>query len=353
MFYFLQLAQPHTGLSNQLFSLFSTIIHCHLNKIEYIVVDKFLTEIYSNNYEPVSNIFNLVALNKFLEPYNVFIIDSIRQNFEIQKVLYGYENETIDVTRLFQQTFAPEYNVSKEIHLLPIFLDPVPFQKKEFTIHFNPPCKQIKLKEENGYFVTNYKLDLNFMIPVTTNMFQPAPSWDLLSQHSNIANKLFENLAAFFSANLKQLNTFSFDLTQKINTIHLRIEDDGIQHWSKLQNMSPAAFKSALLSKYMFLIEEYCKKDDLTIILSYNEDNEIIDFLKENGYNYFVKNHKLKYKNREINAILDFFLGQNCNNIFIGVVGSTFSEIISKSLKQNATKIFFNINDLTATHVIL
>lgn len=116
----------------------------------------------------------------------------------------------------------------------------------------------------------------------------------------------------------------------KINIIHLRIEDDAVNHWSTRNNMSALLFKMLLVDKYLYLIKKYINKEAFTIVNTYNKDNIIIKFLKENGYNFFTKKSNIS-DGRECNALKDLLLSRKMNNFFIGATRSTFSDFILNS----------------------
>jgi hypothetical protein len=134
----------------------------------------------------------------------------------------------------------------------------------------------------------------------------------------------------------------------KVNIIHLRIEDDAIKHWAKMNKLPQIVFKDYIENKYITLIDKYISKEDTTIILSSSLKNKVIDFLSANSYNYMI-NEKY-FEEREKNAIVDLLTSQLCNNIFIGNYnpvlsrGSTFSYYISKMTK--ATNICIDLDSI-------
>jgi hypothetical protein len=126
----------------------------------------------------------------------------------------------------------------------------------------------------------------------------------------------FHEKAMEYTMHLREKNT-------NINCVHLRLEDDAVEHWAKENNMSPANFKKIIEDKYIDAIMKNLKKEDATLILSDNYDNRVIEFLRENGYN-FIKTPKMS-QDREIAAIYDLHIGQHCNNVYILVYDSSFS----------------------------
>ena len=141
-------------------------------------------------------------------------------------------------------------------------------------------------------------------------------------------------------------------LTDKVNIIHLRIETDGIKHWSKINKMSQKDFKTTLENRYIELIEKNIDMKDTTIILSSSFDNRVVDFLNENGYNYLTSKNYFKY--RELNAIVDTIISKKCNNIFIGNFnmkkfnGSTFSYYIKETLTNDIIYEYVDLDHVKA-----
>ena len=79
--FFLKLARENNnGLCNQLLSLVSAILFCIRTKKELLIVDKFLTEINTNSYCSISQVFNLIEINKYLHKYNLKIADGFNIN---------------------------------------------------------------------------------------------------------------------------------------------------------------------------------------------------------------------------------------------------------------------------------
>ena len=115
-----------------------------------------------------------------------------------------------------------------------------------------------------------------------------------------------------------------------INVIHLRIEDDAINHWARISNINPNLFKKALEAKYIYLINKYINKHAFTIVMSYSKNNNVMKYLQNNGYYFFTKKKDLSI-GRECNALQDLLLARKMNNFFIGAAGSTFTHFINNS----------------------
>ena len=67
----------------------------------------------------------------------------------------------------------------------------------------------------------------------------------------------------------------------KINVIHLRLEEDAIVHWSKMNNMSKLNFQNYIEQKYINIIKKYINKKDITVLLTYSTNNNVIHYLKK------------------------------------------------------------------------
>jgi len=142
-------------------------------------------------------------------------------------------------------------------------------------------------------------------------------------------------------------------INKKINVIHLRIEEDAIDHWSSQNNMNKQVFKRILTVKYIELVKNYIQKEDITIILTGDINNDVVQFMKENDYNitFIDKKFDTNQPARELNAIVDLIVGRYCNNVFIGCDGSTFSELLLKYIPDesehgNVEKITFDLNNI-------
>ena len=113
-----------------------------------------------------------------------------------------------------------------------------------------------------------------------------------------------------------------------INVIHLRIEQDWLDHVSshRTPRVSPTSISDEIAKKYINIIKKYIQKDDMTYILSGSSNNKVIDYLRKNQYTFFLFPKITPY--REMNAAMDMVIGKQCNNVFIGCSGSSFSDIL-------------------------
>jgi hypothetical protein len=292
--FFLKLVrEDNNGLCNQLLSLVSAILFCIRTKKEILIVDKFLTEINTNSYCSISQVFNLLEINRYLHKYNIRIVDGFNVNISAFRPISW---EVI--------TLAKKHDNKR----LLAFIDEI---------------------YSNLYFS-------KYLMSYALNFINEKVNYN----SDNIVNQSDNN-----SENAKK----------KINVIHLRMENDAIDHWSKQNNMNQPLFKRLLTVKYIELIKNNIQKEDITLILTGDINNEVVQFMKENEYNIMFVDKKFNdnQNGRELNAVVDLIIGRYCNNVFIGCDGSTFSELLLKYIPDvsdhgNVEKIAFDLNNILA-----
>jgi hypothetical protein len=345
--YFLQLSHPHTGLCNQFNSLLSTICHC-INHEKIIVIDKFLQEIHTNHYLPISDIINLEETNLFLEKYNIALIDgNFTNNLTIINATYGNHNVYTDVTTIVN-TFLHDntFTINKYVNLNSIFGDNLPNVSKHLKIHFllnDHNHFKMVFNENNGFLLNDINIDFS-----NKNYIQ-GQSWALIDSPSfiSITTYIYKNLVFNHSINCISnhfIQTLNITDTTNVNIIHLRLEDDALAFWSIPNKLSTTDFYKKLTEIYIHLITTHINKTDKTIILTYNTDNEVINYLKHNNYEFFIHD-KIKNNNREVNALIDMINAKHCNNVFIAVGGSSFSWTICKLIHPRSI-LWLDINNI-------
>lgn len=121
------------------------------------------------------------------------------------------------------------------------------------------------------------------------------------------------------------------------NVIHLRLEEDAIDTFSKELMVHRDVYQRINEDRYIECIDKYINKDITTIVLCNEKDNRVIDFLRDNNYKFMLT--KKYFDKRELNALVDLNIGMKCNNVFIGSYESTFSyTIVCKLLKNKNSK---------------
>ena len=307
--FFLRLARENNnGLCNQLLSLISGILYCIRTKKELLVVDKFLTEINTNSYCSISQVFNLFEINNYLRRYNLKIADGFNINSS------AFRPISWDVI-----TLAKKHDNKRLLAFIDEIYSNLYFSKYLLSHAINFISEKL-----------NYE-------PINLNQ-----SFDNVDMEATEANDTNETNDIIYN-------------NQKINVIHLRLENDGIEHWSKQNKMNPSVFKRLLTIKYIELIKENINKEDITLVLTGDTNNEVVQFMKENEYNIMFIDKKFNgnQPGRELNAVVDLIIGRYCNNVFIGCDGSTFSELLLKYIPDvseygNVEKITFDLNNILA-----
>jgi len=342
--FFSKIHNPGSGFTNQIIALISNIITAYNQKHKVIIVDEFLNDIYKTKKTPISEIINLQKINIYLkEKYDIILIDRYNIDFNIISVKHKKnDNKLKDLTNHKKI----EYLENKKIFFdLDVLNDEKNENKGFIFFQYNI----------NGYFIEEI-YDNNILIDFEgpyTFIF----NWSLLNcdMFGDIMTNIIYNDDFIFKSHtmLKDI-----DLNKKINIIHLRLEDDGISHWSMMNAIPQNDFKFLLEDKYINIIKNNILHDQETIILSSNsKSNRVINFLDDSKYNYKIFDKF--FEDREFNAIVDLLVSKCCNNIFIGNYnlnnnnGSTFSYYISKLLNNDVKKICIDLDKIYDSEIII
>ena len=332
--YFLDISpQNSCGFCNQIYAILYTCGYAIRNNIQFIFLGKFLKEINTSNYCNISEIINLDEINNFLKNYNIALIDYHNFSFDITEAKYGVGNTSFEITTEMKKRIQnKKFFISKNINLHILFGEPSIFFKDKFFISVNNKDIKFHIKytinnitfqeiyeQESGYLKTDICYDFENAV------FKPSLkiSNDCTLFSIDFLRNIRFNNKIILKAKEYIESIMSKSKTNNINCIHLRLEDDAIQHWSKENNMDSVKFKNIIEDKYIEKIKKHINKTDITIILSNNYDNNVVQFLKDNNYNYILT--KKMDDNREIAAIYDLLIGQYCNNVYIFINESSFS----------------------------
>lgn len=342
--YYLKSGISGSGFTNQIFNIITGILIAYIEGEKVVIVDKFITDINNEKYVPISEIIDLTVLNNCLKQIiDVIVIDKSKIDFEILYVKYGTKTIQQDLTEYIMQNYY--YNnqlyISKDIIFNNIHGDPCPGIVKNIFLGY----------KINDYIIEEvYSENIQKDIIVDFDSHYNFPLGGIIFN-----NPLFEHILQTIQYNSEfiiksNMILKEIDLNQKINVIHLRLEDDAIAHWSKQNNMSQYDYKVYIENKYIYLIQKYLSRTDNTIILSQSSSNGVIDFLNQANFTYkFIQKW---FDDREKNAIIDLLISKCCNNIFIGnynmsrLNGSTFSYYVSKSIKNNITRICIDLDNI-------
>jgi hypothetical protein len=353
MLYYIRIGFNNAGFTNQIFYLITGIIKAYKTDCKVVVVDNFLNDINKNKYTPISEIFNIKETNHFLKNnYEIIIVDKYNINFELISCYYGScEIDYIDLTDFIKNKYVNTNNlfIDKNISFNEIKGDPCYGKIKKFII---------KYKINDYFFEETYDENLKDNININFNGTSINKMGWIISFNNNMFDKILKNIIYNNTYILQsELIINKINKNNKINVIHLRLENDGIIYWSRVNKIIPNEYKNVIENKYINLIKKYLMKTDETIIVSSSLSNGVINFLNEHNYNYkFIDKY---FDDREKNAIIDLLISKYCNNVFIGNFnihksnGSTFSYYMWRSINDNVTKIYIDLDKIYDNEVIV
>jgi len=224
------------------------------------------------------------------------------------------------------------------------------------TLVLKPISEIIDFNETNK-FLKKYNVSISDLVNPSNNVHIHNTSLDENYIDASKFFDIFNNIKfndKYYNLSNNLINEIKFKLGDdvKINIIHLRVEKDAIIHWSRINNMNPILFNILLEQKYINLINKYINKHVFTVVMTYSMNNNVIKFLKKNGYNFFISKKDVTI-GRECNALTDLLLARQINNFFIGVGGSTFTHLINNSTPNKKKTIMFDINNIKKPIIVV
>lgn len=274
-------------------------------------------------------------------------MDKNNVNFEFLHIKYGIETNNIDLTDFIINKFYTDkkmYINKNNCNFNSINGDPCPGIIKKVFLNYK--INNFVIEEIYGEY-----LDKNIVIDFDSNHnYNYVFGWINLF-NDNMFEKILINIQYndYFIQKSK-LILDKINLNKKINVIHLRLENDGIKHWSKINNMTENEYKTYIEKKYIDLIEKYVSKTDTNIILSNSSHNGVMDYMNKNNIAHQII--EKFFEDREKNAIIELLVSKCCNNIFIGnfnianLNGSTFSYYVGKYIENNVVKIYVDLDKI-------
>lgn len=335
--YFARIMNYRSGVTNQIFSLINSIIIARSRKNYIVVVGQLLRDFVDmNSGIDLCKVIDLEKTNEYLKKYNITLICKSQFDYKLNAIFYGESNHIIDITDQSPDIILPGT-------LNSISGDPSPNTEKELFINYSINGIEYsdfykEMHEHSIWVKGTYKeeYEFRFVNKLNESMYQ-----DIMKHivyHTKIDNHLFLPVIT----------------NKNINVIHLRIEDDGIEHWSRQNNMKQEVFKQILEEKYINVIREHINPNYKTIIVG-NKYNKVVDFLSNNHYDYIY--YDMNINGREIHAIYDLIQASQCNETFIGnfnhtnMNGSSFSYYIS--VVSNPKKIIsLDIDNISSKPII-
>jgi len=383
-FYFLDITPKKTsGLCNQLYFISSMCSYALKNNIKYIFLNKFLKEINTDNYCPISEIIDLKNTNLFLKKYNIVLFDSFNIKFAILDIKYGNDLYNINVTDICKIKYKNNnsFIISKGSNLHQLFKQHNFLSPTEDVNIMSSSDKKIFLKIKIDDTVFDYNvnatdgiLENDIYINLNTFEFKETLNPSVYNDGSIEIKDIIQNISfnekiVNKAENFFIINKNIIEKTDKINVIHLRLEDDIIESMSKIDfvkiknnlyekdvygknNYEKNEYKKLLENKYIKFISKFIDKNDTTILVTHAYNNEVVQYMDQNNYKY-IKTPKFD-SNREISAIIDMHIGQYCNNIYIGTFESSFSYILYIRMynKNKVNPIIFSLADINNDSIL-
>ena len=346
--------QKTAGLCNQLYNIVQTTIFGIKNNYKFIILDKFLKECNSENYCPVKDVIDISKTNFFLRKYNIALIDGFDCKLHIDSVIYGNDRASLNVTDFANTKFKNnnDFIIEKNTDLNEIFgynCD-ISCNKKSPSLFIHYRINDVAIfsffSTNNGLLSEKIQLCFNNIFYKT---FHPeGTSIPVTNDGSYEFNDILTNI--YFQNTLTQDaviyrdqgsgSGFGFGSgfgSEKINVIHIRLEDDAVQHWGKEYCYDDLElYKKKMEDVYISSIIEAIQKDEITILLSFDYNNRVVEYMKTNKYNILIPPKMNKY--RELSAINDMIIAEKCNNVFIGVYESSFAFTVLKRIQTNIEK---------------
>ncbi len=350
---FIKIGKLHECLTNQIFNSITGILSGYQNNKKITIVDNLLSD-YSkiNSLISLSDVFDMEKTNNYL--YNKFgtvIFDKNTIVFKLIKVNYGHKEKIYDITDKIQSIFYKNntLHIPKETDLNSLSGDPCFGFFKTMTMYYSL----------NGYdFVTSF--NEHFYEDIIFN-----PLIAKYYQLNELINKfdfsMFDDILCniYFNNTFKNIdNEFlkNVEKNEKINVIHLTLEDEGLKHLCIKNNMSMHEYKKCIENKYISLINSHVNKNDINIILSHQTKNRVIDFMKSNNYKCLnIKNNNNAY---EIKSIIDLLVSGVCNNIYFGnyniygLNGCSFSYYVSKKMSSSVKQILIDPDNIMTQCIV-
>ncbi len=350
-FYFLNIVEKmDSGLCNQIYNMAGMLDYAIEYNIKFLFIGKFLKQIYTQNICNSGEIFDFDLMNKYFgEKYGVYFFDGYTYTTKIN-IDYHTENEIINITDYVLDNFLDfdgnifisqntkfknicrinDINNNSQNYInIQYFIN-----NSEFNTKYN--FKNFTIDQNISICISKQNLFINSKRNRQVHCRNPSYFMDFFV---NIEFTPFiKNKSKTYFELLKQ--NYFIKVNEKINCIHLRLEEDMIVSLSNEEKINVEYCKKVLEDKYIFLIEKEFEKEDMIIILAHDYNNKVIDFLKNNGYKYILTDNL--DENREISGTIDLYLGEiSCNNMFIGYFQSTFSYVLFQKLKYKIKKIPF------------
>jgi len=302
--------------------------------VNLLFIGRFMKHINTETYCNIGDIIDLNETNRYLKQYNICLVDYYNFTFNIESATYGTKDICVNVKDNVRQCLQNNiFKIEKTVNLNDMYGNPHEICKKKYGFEIN----KNNIKLTIGYSFNNIKfyvvydtlngyLKNDIIYDCQNPVFYPSRIHNdltIFSQsflHNITFNKDFTQKAKQYMDTIINLNYYE---QNKINCIHMRLEDDAVEHWAKENKLPPGQFKTIVENMYIEKIKTSIQKNEKTVILTYDYNNKVIEFLRENNYDFYLPPKMDSC--REIAAVYDMEIGRYCNNVYILVYDSSFS----------------------------
>lgn len=347
------------GLCNQIFSLVTGIIKCSMEQKSHCIIDSFNCCIEKGNIIEISKIINLdqttININKIKGLENIKLFDRADFKIELIDARYGIDEfNNINVKTRFDFTFDEIIDNMNQF----FGNDPYPGIKKYLYAKYMINDKIFITRFDENSFKFTELFNNNYILNDLFINKRDDFSW---------YNRFNKDLFSLILKNIRFTDGFyeiidkikeNHQITDKLNVIHFRLEQDAINHWSVQNNMDKQNFQQILCDKYEALINNHIERNDKIYVLSAQEDYIIEKFSNNHELVYTSLKTKNEYlmeyygsTGRELCGIIDLLIGINCSKLFIGCHsyklsrGSSFSYAISENV--NCKRILIDLDNIS------
>lgn len=348
-----------TGLTNQMFFIVTAILRAHKEKIPLVIFERFRLHPCTENFCPLKEVIDLNLLNEIASKYGVCLLDKYGTTLSLVSVKYGTNDMKINITEEISKEYLQNNKlfIPKTVYLNNIKGDPVPGQAKKIFVTY---------KINDFIFTETFQEHLRPDISIDLTFFEQFNGWSSVDINTydhvlfdEILNSIrftnfYNNISDYplmIDKNDKYIVGDFNDDKKDINVIHVRLENDWTHNLSKNNNMTEKEFIDFAENVYINLIKIHFSKNSKIIVLTYDRNNNVIKFLKENGYDFYTTKKDI-FSNREPHAIIDLLVGEKCSGCFIGNwnynnnTGSTFSYTLHKRINPNVKRVLIDVQNI-------
>jgi hypothetical protein len=346
MFY-IKISNENYTIIDKIFYLISGIILAN-NRNEKVIIYDDDDENLNDQSIKLNDVLNFSSINKFLKnKYNIIVVNKNNFNFDLINITYGFDVNIFDLTDEIKKKSMIDDSIiiSKELDLNSIMGDPIQNIIKKLFIRYkidNYNIEEIYDEYRDSDIILNSK-NPNYTC-VSKNLYNNQDFFDII-----LVNLCFNKL---YTEKIDYLNNL-IDSSSKINLIDLNFDEKLIENFANNNNMEKNIFMEKIEEKYINLIKKYTNPNDQNIILTNNtdnQDNKVIEFLKNNNYNFIF--NEIFFDNKDENYIVDLSISKYFNKMYIGFyddsnpIDFSFSYYASKLADTNTLKICFNPNKI-------